>query len=189
MPLDEQHPRIAAYFRAAAGRHGYSGSDRDALVCEMLDLLEQVEAEDKGLLHRIGDRPDHPSQFAGSDERRILRMVVDSVVGNGRVRRGRTRTEPLGDVDFASSDDDPSTIVERKERRDILGAALGRAIEDHLTEQQRALVVDVYWKGLTQADVARSQSRPRQRVHDDLNAVIGILADKIGHLRDLHVSS
>lgn len=189
MPLDEQHPRIATYFGAAACRRGHCGSDRDALVCEMLDLLEQVEAEDKGLLQRISDRLGHPAQFAGSDEQRILRMVVDSVVGDGRIRRGRTRTEPLGDSDFASSDDDPSIIVNREERRSILGAALHRAIEDRLTKQQRALVVDVYWKGLTQADIARSQSRPRQRVHDDLNAIIKILTDEIGHLRDLRVSS
>lgn len=188
MPLDEQHPRIATYLKAAAGRHGHCGSDRDALVCEMLDLLVQVEAKDKGLLQRISDRLGERLEFAGSDEQRTLRMVVDSVVGDGRIRRDRTRTEPLANRDFAGSGDDPSVIVDQEERRGILSEALSRAIEDHLTEQQRALLRDVYWKGLTQADIARSQSRPRQRVHDDLNAVIGILADKMGHLRDLRVS-
>jgi DNA-directed RNA polymerase specialized sigma24 family protein len=175
MPLESgRASRIAAYFGRAAGRHGYLGSDRNALVREMLALLERLEA-------------DNPPELAGWNEQQILSMVATSVLGKDqRDRSGRTRS--LGSEDFARGDDDPAIIVDREERGAILGAALGQAIGD-LTEQQRTLVVDVYWKGLSQAEVARSQERPRQRVHDDLNAIIGILAGKMGHLRDLHVSS
>lgn len=175
MPLEsDRASRIAAYFGRAAGHHGHLGSDRNALVREMLALLERLEA-------------DNPPKLAGLNEQQILSMVAAAVLGKDqRDRSGRTRS--LGSADFARSDDDPAIIVDREERRAILSAALGQAIGD-LTEQQRALVVDVYWKGLSQADVARNQARPRQRVHDDLDAVIRILAGKMGHLRDLHVSS
>lgn len=187
MPLVSQHPRISAYFGRAVGHRGHSGSDRDALVCEMFALLEQLEAEDKGLLGSISDKLGDPPEFADSHEQQVLVMVIKSVLGDDqRALRGRIRS--LGDADFARSDDDPAIIIDREERRGILGAALGQAIGE-LTEQQQALVVNVYWKGLSQAGVARSQSRSRQRVHDDLNAIIRILADKMGHLRDLHVSS
>lgn len=175
MPLENSRlSRIAAYFGRAAGRHGHLGSGRNALVQDMLALLERLEAED-------------PPEVAGLNEQQILSMVATSVLGKDqRDRSGRVKS--LGSADFARGDDDPAVIVDREERRKILNAALEQAIGD-LTEQQRALVADVYRKGLTPADVARSQSRPRQRVHDDLNAIIRILAGKMGHLRDLHVSS
>src|SRR4051812_4160369 len=100
MPLESKHPRTAAYFGRAAALRGHSGSDRADMVCQMLTLLERWESEDQGLQQRIEDKLDKPPEFGGSDEQRRLRMVVDSVLGDGhRVRRSRTKTEPLGDAD------------------------------------------------------------------------------------------
>jgi RNA polymerase sigma factor (sigma-70 family) len=174
--------RLDSYSRRAMRYRGYRKSELESRVCDVRETIARLQEDDPGLAQRIEDKLADPLSFRRSDEQRILLLVVASVAGDGRTRPGRTKEQPLGRWDLATDEaDDPAVI---SEWRDLRGA-LEREIQA-LPERERGILGDVYLEGKSQVEVSRERGVNRQKVNRELQRAIEVLAERIGHLRDIY---
>lgn len=184
MPLEDK-PRLIRYVRRAIGWRGYHQHEQGELVRNISETFARLETEHPELTQRIDEKLDDRIAFKGSREQSVLLMVIDSVVGEGRIRRNRTKTEPLGSSDFAGCDDDnPSVAVERAESIEILRGALESEL-DALPATEKLMLKEVFWEGKKQADIAREFGMPPTTANDAFRRGIKVLAARLSHLRDL----
>jgi|SRR5271157_2244326 len=180
MPSDNraEFPRLRAYIRRAGQTNGYMTRACDSLVNKVFKTLEGVAAErnEDDLFGRIENRLREPKGLKDSEEYPILRDAIKSLV-EPRISKWIRKREELPDsgvCETRDSDGNPAEILAEEELSQRLRQATGE-----LPERLRRLVQRVYWDGLTQAEYGREIGRDRQRVKEDKDKAVKILAERL----------
>jgi RNA polymerase sigma factor (sigma-70 family) len=171
---------LRAYAHRTVARKGFGNRERDSLVQSIIELLGRVEAEkrDYTLLQRIEEKL-RTRSLKNTEEHRLLQQAMGSVI-EPHTRRTRAGEEHLGDDcrNLPSRELEPCDHLEKEDLRQRVQQEVNA-----LPEQQRALIVRVYWDGQTQSEFAREVGRDRQRISDDHAKAIRILAERLRHLQ------
>jgi hypothetical protein len=171
-------PKMRAYLSKALYRNGYKRHELASFAERILDVLRQAGAQSgdahllstiEAKLTRLGKTKEKWVPDADLD---LLRKAVRCIVET-RGRRRRENLEQLSDdVDqIPSREVDPFELVAIEELRQRVRLE----IERRLTLAQQKLAKDLYWEGMTKAEVADKTGKHRQRVYEAEAAVAEIL--------------
>lgn len=169
-----EFPRLRAHIRRAGQFNGYMNKECDSLINEVFRTLKGIAAErnEDDLFGRIENRLREPKGFKDSAEYRILNDAITSLV-EPLISKWMRKREELPDSGVCDTCD-PAEILAEEELSQRL-----RQETSELPERQRRLVQRVYWDGLTQAEYGREIGRNRQRVSEDKDKAVKILAERL----------
>jgi RNA polymerase sigma factor (sigma-70 family) len=151
-----------------------------SLVLRASELLDAIDRDNPGLRRRIEVGLSNPTTFKNSHDHQLLRMTVETVNADTSVAAIHSRETPLGERDIPCdpSRSDPALVIEKKELREILDAAI-----DQLPDLPREVMSLVVNEGLKQAEVARRLDIDRRRVHENYQEALSTIADVIERRR------
>jgi RNA polymerase sigma factor (sigma-70 family) len=175
---------LRAYVHRVLARNGYRNHECDSLTESVLETLREVEAERSGhaLRQTIEEKLSTPGSFKGTEEYLLLQQALGSVV-EPRTRWTRRRERSLGDTIhyLPSADEEPCDQLAKEELRQRVGQEI-----EKLPPEQRSLIRQVYWDGMTQAALARDVGKDRRRIHEEHERAVQILKEQLEPLWALY---